>query len=232
MPANPQTVQQSWEIDRFLYKFRLVTPLRQNKPLGMYHRMNSPYRRRKDPTSVRSQLLECTIKMAQQKGLGAITIESVARDAGVTKGGLFHHFPNKLALVDAALDRLTEHFIEMLESRMALDPAPYGRFTRAYLQISFDLECNDSGWTVLWLSIMSDPNLRSLWAAKLRVVIAPYHKTDNDPELEIARLAADGIRMAQFAALTPCDLDVIQSRLFAMAAADKSPPTPCAQTST
>lgn len=190
----------------------------------MYRPMNSPYRRRKDPSSVRSQLLECTINMAQQKGLGAITIEAVARDAGVTKGGLFHHFPNKLALVDAALDRLTEDFIEMLEARMALDPVPHGRFTRAYLDISFDLECNDSGWTVLWLSIMSDPTLRNLWAAKLRIVIAPYHKTDNDPELEIARLAADGIRMAQFAGLLPCDLSAIQNRLFAMAAPDVAVP--------
>lgn len=192
--------------------------------------MTNPHRRRKDPDHVRAQLLDCTIALAKQKGFGAVTTEAVARAAGVTKGGLFHHFPNKQALIDAALDRLNEEFLRMIEREMESDPIPYGRFTRAYLRLSFYCGREDPGWTMVWLSIMTDPAMRILWADKLQQALLRLHRQDSAEDLAIARLAADGIWMARIGGITPFDMPRLQDRILEMAKPPRScgtnPPAP------
>ena len=39
-------------------------------------------------------------------GERAATLDAVAKKAGVSKGGLLYHFPNKEALIEVLLDRL------------------------------------------------------------------------------------------------------------------------------
>ncbi|MDQ0063824.1 AcrR family transcriptional regulator [Paenibacillus harenae] len=43
------------------------------------------------------------------KTLGAekLTLEAVAKEAGISKGGLLHHFPNKQALINAMVEAST-----------------------------------------------------------------------------------------------------------------------------
>ncbi|MFF4615626.1 TetR/AcrR family transcriptional regulator [Nonomuraea jabiensis] len=51
--------------------------------------------------------------MLLSEGAEALTLEAVARRAGVSKGGLFYHFPTKQALVAAMVDRLTMAFAQL-----------------------------------------------------------------------------------------------------------------------
>lgn len=39
--------------------------------------------------------------IAGRDGIAALSLNAVAREAGVSKGGLLHHFPNKQALIFA-----------------------------------------------------------------------------------------------------------------------------------
>jgi len=48
--------------------------------------------RRKAPEAVRQALLDATARVIGQGGLAALTVQDVARTAGVSKGALFHHF--------------------------------------------------------------------------------------------------------------------------------------------
>ena len=57
--------------------------------------MQSPHRRKKQPEQVRRSLLDCAAQIAVEQGLASVTIQAVAEAAGVTKGGLFHHFASK-----------------------------------------------------------------------------------------------------------------------------------------
>lgn len=61
-----------------------------------------------------------------------LTLDAVAAEAGVSKGGLLYHFASKAELLDAVVDRWESTFQEEIEE--AADPTP-GGWTRAYAQV-------------------------------------------------------------------------------------------------
>jgi AcrR family transcriptional regulator len=78
--------------------------------------------RRADAQRNRAQLLAVAVA-AFSRGDPEVTLESIAKDAGVGIGTLYRHFPSREALVDAAyrneLARLCDSVFELLASRPA-----------------------------------------------------------------------------------------------------------------
>lgn len=89
--------------------------------------------RKKDPIRLYQQLLESAAMIAGRDGIAALSLNAVAREAGVSKGGLLHHFPNKQALIYALFARLLAIMEEAIAALMQKDNISYGRFTRAYV---------------------------------------------------------------------------------------------------
>ncbi|MCX8997472.1 TetR/AcrR family transcriptional regulator [Rhizobiaceae bacterium BDR2-2] len=170
--------------------------------------MTSAHSRRKQPERVRRALLDAAEKLAVDQGVAGVTIQAVADAAGVTKGGLFHHFPSKQALVEGMFADLLESLDAQLEDAMSRDAEPRGRFTRAYVDSMFVIgDCGqDSPWAALLVSMMAESELRRLWSDWLAARLHRHHETDGDPMLEIVRLAADG---AWLAVLTSNDSSAI-----------------------
>lgn len=67
--------------------------------------------------SKRTLILEAGSRVVQRDGVTALTYESVAQEAGVTKGGLLYHFPSREALLLA----LHEHVAGRWEAAMEAD---------------------------------------------------------------------------------------------------------------
>jgi AcrR family transcriptional regulator len=63
-------------------------------------------------------------------------LRRVAREAGVSKGGLIHHFPSKDALVAAMAERASAEMAARIEAALALEEESDlpGRYTRAYIR--------------------------------------------------------------------------------------------------
>src|SRR5439155_10032456 len=97
----------------------------------------APPRRRMRAPERRAQLLEVARKVFGRDGYHAVSMEAVAREAGVTKPILYDHFPSKkelyLALLDTDLEALHHNV------RAALD-SPIGNRERirASFQAYFD----------------------------------------------------------------------------------------------
>jgi AcrR family transcriptional regulator len=70
----------------------------------------------------REQLLQAGIELFDQRGHDEVSIEEIARAAGVSKGLLYHYFPTKKDFVLAALSRGREQLGERLERDPALAP--------------------------------------------------------------------------------------------------------------
>lgn len=49
--------------------------------------------------STKVKLLEAASKIIVTQGIGSLTLEAVALEAGISKGGLLYHFPNKEELI-------------------------------------------------------------------------------------------------------------------------------------
>jgi AcrR family transcriptional regulator len=158
----------------------------------------SAHHRKKQPDQVRRALLDCAAQIAAEQGAAAITIQAVAERAGVTKGGLLHHFDSKQALLAAVFADLLEQMDREIDRSMDQDPTPRGRFTRAYIKACFGdrLLGTRSLWAALSVAIVSEPALRALWSAWLDRRMARHSDTDGDAHFVVIRLAADGIWLA------------------------------------
>lgn len=159
---------------------------------------DNAYSRKKQPEQVRRALLDCAARLAVENGLSAVTLQAVADAAGVTKGGLLHHFAGKQVLVEAVFADLLAELGREIDGYMALDDRPFGRFTRAYVRAAFaDHElAMRSPWGALSVSLVAEPALRQLWSDWLQARLSDHQATDGTPMLEIVRLAADGVWLA------------------------------------
>lgn len=160
------------------------------------------YHRRKRPEAVREAILREAAAFAVERGIQSLTLQAVADRAGVTKGGLMHHFADKPALLSALRNRALEHFAAALERNLEEgnleddpDPDAEGRFTRAYVRTclaSARQEAELSLITALW----ADPELRAAWYAWLADQEALHAATDGGVARKLVRLAADGAWLA------------------------------------
>ena len=150
--------------------------------------------RKKDPIVVRRALLDSAGRIAANEGFAAVTLQTVAAAANVTKGGLFHHFINKQALIDAMIDEQLENFDKRIATHIEADEVTHGRFTRAYVLTVLDwsMFVKGSVWGAMASYASADHSVRVIWSQWMRRQLEQHVKTDNALELEVVRLAADG----------------------------------------
>ena len=83
------------------------------------------------PVTSRDAILEAAIRVATRDGLLATTLENVAREAGVTKGGVLYHFASKDLLLTGMIEHFGREVERLLVTRIADDPEPDRRWIRA-----------------------------------------------------------------------------------------------------
>jgi AcrR family transcriptional regulator len=66
------------------------------------------------PPAARDKVLDAFERLLVARGERAATLDAVATEAGVSKGGLIYHFRSREAMVDGLLDRMRERAAEDL----------------------------------------------------------------------------------------------------------------------
>jgi len=92
--------------------------------------------KRKQSKDIRMEsLLNAAMEEFLEKGYESATVDTIARKAGVSKGGLYHYFNNKEELLMAVNRKLTEPVFEMAEKACANSSALEGlkQYIREYL---------------------------------------------------------------------------------------------------
>ncbi|MBK5910066.1 hypothetical protein CCR85_00975 [Rhodothalassium salexigens] len=56
----------------------------------------------------RMEILDAAEALVRERGAGHLTLDAVAARVGYSKGGLIHRFPNKVALIEAMIDRVVD----------------------------------------------------------------------------------------------------------------------------
>ena len=67
----------------------------------------SPTRRRMSAPARREQLLDVATHLATEHGFHAVSVEAVARQAGITRAVIYQHFRDLQGLLEAVVDRET-----------------------------------------------------------------------------------------------------------------------------
>jgi len=149
------------------------------------------------------ELVQAVSRLIMSKGISHLTIANVADEAGVSKGGLLHYFPNKNALVRRAIDSVLENYTENLEMNVAKDSNPGGTL-RAYIEVS--LNDPDQMTAGLLAAIATDPELLTPMQDHYGVWQKRVESDGLDPVLAtIIRLAIDGLWFCDMFGLTSLD---------------------------
>ncbi|WP_437734518.1 TetR/AcrR family transcriptional regulator [Sorangium sp. So ce1335] len=88
--------------------------------------------------SARDRILDAAERLVVARGVNSLTVEAVITEAQISKGGFFHHFATKDALLTAIVDRLSKRMSDDAAERAARDPEPRGARLRAQIALAFD----------------------------------------------------------------------------------------------
>lgn len=72
-------------------------------------------RTKADALTTKSELLDAAERLFSAQGVANTSMMQVAEAAGVTRGAIYHHFDNKLDLIDSMMERVRLPFDQMLE---------------------------------------------------------------------------------------------------------------------
>ena len=158
--------------------------------------MTTKPQRKNNPGAVRLKLLDSAAKLIVDHGLPALTLENVAQEAGVSKGGLLHHYSSKDALLGGLFDMVVEWFDTQVGAVIEEDETRPARFSRAYLQVIANIDMSvpaEKRLAVLILMLSSDPHFCASWNNWVEERLRRHHLTDAAPVARALRLAADGL---------------------------------------
>jgi AcrR family transcriptional regulator len=154
----------------------------------------------------REAILRAADRVVVVKGVSGMTLEAVAREAGVSKGGLLYHFPSKEALIGGMIGRLIEGFTEALSRELAREKhSASGRWSRAYARASF----TGDRWYLdvsagLLAAVAEDPALLDPVRRGFEDGQRWAERDGIDPAVAtLVRLAADGLFFAELLDFAP-----------------------------
>ena len=140
-----------------------------------------------------------------ESGAGHMTLDAVAAKAGVSKGGLLHHFPTKTALLEAMLNRLKEARKASREKIWdGLPDSPVRRLKAHVLSALLRDKRSDRVGAPLLAALAHDPAL----AEPLREVIKKSYSEIASTGVKFERaavvaLAADGLLLQEVLRVSP-----------------------------
>ena len=152
--------------------------------------------RKKQPELVRARLLKSAAEITVEKGLAGLTLDAVAVRAGVSKGGLLHHFPSRRELSAALYDELLARFENLITSCLVEDDRSEGRFSRAYLRACVALKKNESDsrlMAAMSLAMSIDEEMARRWRNWKNRRLDEAGENEGSTIGLLLRYAADGL---------------------------------------
>ena len=84
-------------------------------------------------TPRRAQIVDCAIDTITEMGFAKASVDQIAKRAGVSKGVITYHFPNKEEIVDAVIEKVVAAGRTFIEPRIMAETSVAGRL-RAYIE--------------------------------------------------------------------------------------------------
>lgn len=155
---------------------------------------DTPKKRKNKPEQLRHSLIIAARDLILRDGIQHLSMQKVADQAGVSKGGLFHHFKSKDELLMAVIGL----FIAQLNTAILGLTDQYGQafgcFSRAYATVMLTDETIGIGsdWSGLIRTINAESQMQAQWQDWLGQKLQQFATTDQDPRLTLVRYAVDG----------------------------------------
>lgn len=140
----------------------------------------------------RTVAIQAALAIIARDGPGRLTLDAIAREGGISKGGLMHQFPTKTAVLKALLEHQVAHFEAFSAKYMAEHGAELAHPHLA-TQIATTRE-SIAGANPIAFAIMGamaqEPDLLSISKERSAETIRAIKAEAADPELATLRWAA------------------------------------------
>jgi AcrR family transcriptional regulator len=166
-------------------------------------------------SSLRDTLLDAAEAVVARQGVANLTFDAVAAEAGMSKGGLLHHFRSKDRLIEALVTRAAENWRACWMGSYEKAPEGPGRMTRGVLNHCLS---NAQSWTeqlrrsscAVFAALAQDPSL----IEPMRAAYSDLHRRIAEDGLppgvgEAVVTAIDGLWLYWVLGLVPVDQDLV-----------------------
>ncbi len=155
----------------------------------------------------RETIFKACSQILRREGLTNLTLQAVASEAGLSKGGLLYHFETKEALIEALFEYHNNVFEERLEELVALEGEKPGAFLRAYAKASVEQMTNPENASLYASLFAAEEKYASAHKLMREKYVSWQGKIDQSGlDLEWAlllRFAVDGLWFAEMHRYAP-----------------------------
>jgi AcrR family transcriptional regulator len=169
----------------------------------------------------RIKLIEAAIEVIRRDGFTALTLDAVAAQAAVSKGGLLYHFDSKEALLRGMIAYYLSEAHGDLEARAAANPGDTAsqNWLKASIDSAFQVSAEDNAVNLSLLAATAvNPEILHPLREQWRGWHLTYEAASRDPTLAvIISLAIDGLwlrEMLGFTVLDPAMREAVRERLL------------------
>lgn len=144
--------------------------------------------------SSKDMILDAAERVIRRQGMAATTIEGVAAEAGVSKGGLFYHFSSKKEMLFQLVERYEKKFLDMRKE--VYDSLPEGphRLLKATIVASIKNPAKSNASISNVLALLDDVDMRKkILEVKYRTFTEISEGYAHPEKVAVAMLAADGL---------------------------------------
>lgn len=149
----------------------------------------------------KDRILEAATSVVARDGSNKLTLEAVATEAGISKGGLLYHFPSKRALLEGMLSAMLQRMRVSVAEKREQDQY-CNNFIAAYIDSQLDGSREDGRHILALLAAAAqDPTL--LADAREQNTQWLQKATDQSELATALLLAAHGVRLLDHLQMLP-----------------------------
>ncbi len=160
--------------------------------------------------SKRHKILEAAALIVNNQGSDSLTLDAVAKQANVSKGGLLYHFSSKEALIKGLVQHMDSIYRENVEVSTHSDVEETGRWTRALIRTMYKQSHENKEISA---GMLAAQGINPALLKPLQETYSNWQSQIQEDGLDevqatILRLAVDGLWLSEIFGLGTLDKDL------------------------
>ena len=157
----------------------------------------------------KKKLLIAASEIVEEEGVVKLTLEAVAQRAGMSKGGLLYHYPNKEALIEGMVEDWANNYFDSILTLVKDDKVEKGKWSRAYVTSTYSDIDNNKHLSSIMAAMFYNPDLLDGFRQQYDSLLDKLSNDGIDPvKATIARLSIDGLWFSEIFGMKPLSKDL------------------------
>ncbi len=171
--------------------------------------------------SIRERILEAADEVARERGVANLTLDLVAEQAKVSKGGLLYHFTTKEALLRGMIDRALDRYRSLLKTEVDRQGSDYRSYLKASILARQDCDEGSECSRAFFAAAANFPDMPERAHVDVEEHVERLRaEPDRFANAAILSLAIDGLHFLELlnlAPFTPDEREAIVKRILEQA---------------